>query len=148
MNYLFDTDSVCLLYNTASKNHEAILGRLTSSSDADSFLISGLTLFELEYSLSMAPESKKTEIRNIIIDTKEDFLVVSLKNEVAGIYGQLKAEMKRQKKVKPENMKKHNIDSMIASSAILEGCILVSSDSVYKEIQFVNPDFRHENWTV
>ena len=40
------------------------------------------------------------------------------------------------------------IDVMMAAAAITEGCILVSADTVYIEVQGFNTGLQLENWIV
>jgi predicted nucleic acid-binding protein len=42
--------------------------------------------------------------------------------------------------------KLHNIDLMIAATAISEECILVSRDSIYPDVQKLHPELKIESW--
>ena len=40
----------------------------------------------------------------------------------------------------------HNIDLIIAATALATGCTLVSGDALYREFQASHPDLALENW--
>ena len=42
-------------------------------------------------------------------------------------------------------MERHNIDFMLASSAVIENAVLVSNDSIFPIIQNLYRNFMHEN---
>jgi hypothetical protein len=58
----------------------------------------------------------------------------------------LKKALKKDRGLKKENIKKFNIDLMIASVAITEECVLISADAVYQELRQINPDLKLINW--
>ncbi len=62
------------------------------------------------------------------------------------MFGKIKKSIKDLKGLNKENLKKHNIDLMLAASAISESCILVSADKIYQDIQQIYPNLQLENW--
>jgi len=62
------------------------------------------------------------------------------------LFGVLKKAIKDSRKLNKESIKKHNVDIMLAATALVENCILVSADSIYIEIQRLNPKLVLENW--
>ena len=66
----------------------------------------------------------------------------------AKAFGNLKAQYKKETGSKQNSWDQHNIDFMIASSALSEDFILVSNDKIFQHIQSLIPDFKTENWAV
>ncbi len=148
MDYLFDTDTLNFFYKKSLPQHEAILKNILNLNDADSLKTTVLNICELEYSLKLAPQNKQTEIKTLLQKVKHQFCVCSLTLKTASVYGELKASLKITKNVNSKQMKKHNIDILIASIGLAENAIVVSSDSIYRDIAKIRPDFRYENWLV
>ena len=144
--YLFDSDSISDLYDQSSKGHLKIFEKLSSLKDTDDVYISILTLYEFEYGYANAPDEKKTAVRKKIEDAQKDFEVLPLPKESSQLFGVLKKAIKDSRKLNKESVKKHNIDIMLAATAMVENCILVSADSIYVEIQRLNSKLILENW--
>jgi len=144
--YLFDSDSISDLYDQSSKGHLKIFEKLSSLKDTDDVYISILTLYEFEYGYANAPDEKKMVVRKKIEDAQKDFEVLPLPKESSQLFGVLKKAIKDSRKLNKESVKKHNIDIMLAATAMVENCILVSADSIYVEIQRLNSKLILENW--
>ena len=149
MRYLLDTDTVSLSYDASREpEHSRILRRLSLLREFDILLVSVLSLYELEYSFENAPPDKVSKIRGTIEDLKRELEVAGLKMESSSLFGQLKANLRRKTNTGSQQMKKHNIDLMIASTAIAEGAVLISADSIYPKLAEIEPRLRYENWAV
>ena len=72
--------------------------------------------------------------------------IIPLDETIAPDFGQIKAKLKERKGVPRNQMRKHNIDIMLASTAICRTFVLVGADRLYAEIADLNPLFRFENW--
>jgi predicted nucleic acid-binding protein len=144
--YLFDSDSVSDFYDKSSDGYTKICENLSSLEDTDEVYISILTLYEFEYGYANAPDEKKTVIMKKIEEAQKDFEVLPLLKEGSQLFGVLKKAIKDSRKLNKESVKKHNIDIMLAVTAIVENCILVSADSIYVEIQRLNSKLILENW--
>lgn len=68
--------------------------------------------------------------------------------QTAPIFGELKSRLKREKQLSRRAMRKHNIDIMLASTAIGASATLIGMDRIYHDIAEFNPLFRFENWLV
>lgn len=74
----------------------------------------------------------------------------------AEIFGELKSayrhRLEKDRNLKKKEMEKHldyhSIDLIIASSALEQGTILVSNDSIFTIFEEIYPDLKVENWTV
>ncbi|MDM8525058.1 PIN domain-containing protein [Desulfococcaceae bacterium HSG8] len=150
MRYLLDSDAINILYDDQrGKHHEIIHRRISQLRDEDELQTSVLVLFELEYSFFNAPDNKKGRIRNTISSVLYDFdAILSLDRAIAPVFGKLKAILKKEKNLTRKEMRKHNIDIMLASSAISASSVLIGTDSIYMDISKLNSAFRFENWLI
>jgi predicted nucleic acid-binding protein len=120
MKYLFDSNTISDLYDTTSKQHSKIVEKLNAFDDTDSVAISIVSIYELEYAYCNAPEDKKVIIRNDINHLKSHFEIVPLSLSNAEVFGVLKKKFRDSRMISQENIKKHNIDIMLANCAICE----------------------------
>jgi predicted nucleic acid-binding protein len=146
MRYLLDSDIVTDLYDKSAANHRKIAGRLAALDDTDEVCISILTVYEFEYGLANAPEDKRDAIGKKVAEAQNDFEVLPLSSAGAKSFGMLKRALKDRRALTHEGAKKHNIDLIIAATALAEGCTLVSADAVYREFQTTHPDLTLEDW--
>jgi predicted nucleic acid-binding protein len=148
MKYLLDSNTISDLYDKGSDTRGAILDKLGRLPDDDGVYISILALYEFEYRHANAPDDVKPAIRAQIGMMREDFEVLPLCESAATIYGHLKKSLRISRLIKPENMKKHNVDLMLAATAIVSRATLVSADGVFAELRNLNTSLRTEDWTL
>ena len=146
MKYLLDSNTVSDIYNTASDNHNRIIQKLLALKENDDIFISILTLYEFEYAFANSPTHKKNEIRATTWQMQQDFIVLPLSSTAAEIFGDLKKSLKELRNIKPENLKKHTIDLIIAASALNHQTVLISDDKIYNDIQLIKSELILENW--
>ena len=146
MKYLLDSNTVSDFYDKYSAGHPEICTKLSSLDDSDTLCISILTLYEMEYGYANAPAEKKEILRQKITEVQQDFQVLPLSADGARLFGELKKSLREFRGLKKENIKKFNIDIMLAAVAVTEGCVLVSSDAVYPELQQFNSALKLNNW--
>ncbi|MFZ2727586.1 MAG: type II toxin-antitoxin system VapC family toxin [Methylococcaceae bacterium] len=147
MKYLFDSNTLSDLYNVNSAQHHSISKKLSQLSNSDELAISIVTLYELEYAYHNAPDTKKMIIRNDINHLKQNFIILPLSAKSAEVFGLLKKKFKDLALISKENIKKHNIDIMLASVAICEPCVLISADKIYSSLQTLTNGLYVEDWT-
>jgi predicted nucleic acid-binding protein len=147
MNYLLDSNTISDFYDKDSANYPKILNKIAHLKNTDNVAISILTLYELEYGLANAPDHKKAVIEQKIIEVQTDFAIFPLSKKGAKAFGGFKKAIKENKMLNKENIKKHNIDLMIAATAVVENCILISADTIFPEIVNVDARLKLENWT-
>lgn len=150
MKYLFDSDTLSFLYHNKERAEKIfILQKLKKLQSTDQLFVSVLTFFELEYSIANAPDLlKKQELRNTLehLKYRSAFFSLPIREEMAYLYGEIKSVLKEKENISRENIKKCNIDIMIASAALYEGCIVVSGDDIYHKISKHKPELQAECW--
>lgn len=146
MNFLFDTNTLAFLYDENAENHAKIYHKFSTLKSSDSLYVSILSLYEMEYSIFNGEPDKQSFFRETFKSLRGDFQVLPLPESGAQIYGQLKAYLKSQRNINRKNIKIHSIDLMLASQAIVEGCILVSGDGIFEGIGKINSKFLFQNW--
>jgi len=147
MNYLLDSNTVSDLYDKWSKDHAKISQKLCSLPDSDTVYVSILTFYELEYGWANAPHDKKGVIRQKIREVQQDFEMFPLSLQGAKVFGDLKKIVKDSRSPSKENMKKYNVDLMLAATAISVNCILVSADTLYTDLQRLHQTLQLTDWT-
>lgn len=148
MRYLIDTNILSYLDDRNSVFHRKVKERFSFLSDNDEVFISVLTIYELEYSVSLAAPNKAERLRKLVNSFRKHFPVVSITDKGAKAFGELKSKYRKDTGNKQKSLDQHNIDFMIASSALSEGLILVSNDSIFQRIQSLAPDLKTENWAI
>lgn len=92
------------------------------------------------------PADKQEALGKKIIEAQCDFEVLPLSSDGAKRFGELKKTLRDRRSLTQEGAKKHNIDLMIAATALAVGCTLVSGDAAYRELQASHPDLNLEGW--
>ena len=147
MKYLLDFNVISALFDNESINHDKIVEKFENLDDDNELYLSVLTLFEFEYSFFCCVDVKKqAEIRSTIETISSDLNKIGITEAESKIFGEIKSLIKNVTKKKPENMRKLNIDIMIASSALSNSCVVVSGDKIFKTISEVYPQAKFENW--
>lgn len=146
MRYLLDLDIISDFYEISSPAHVHIRRRLASLRDADSVSVSVLSLYEMEYGLANARVDEKPALRQRIQNVQTRFPILELSLEAAQVFGQLKKSLVDSRGLKKKASKSHNIDIILAATAVAESCVLVSADSLYRDLQVFEPNLQLENW--
>lgn len=146
MRYLLDSNTLSDLYEISSPAHSKILSRVASLSEEDSLSVSILALYELEYGLANARAEKKPVLRQRIKNVQARFSIFELSLDAAQIFGRLKKALVDSRGLKDKARKSHNVDIIIAATAVAESCVLVSADSLFRDLQALEPSLQIENW--
>ena len=146
MTYLLDSNTISELYDSSAAQHATISKHISALSNQDQLCISIVSLYELEYGWANAPDEKKPALRQAITDIQADFGVLALSAQGANVFGDLKKRLKEARSPSKENMKKFNVDLMLAAAALTVQCVLVSADAMYRELQRYHSALRIENW--
>ncbi|MBF0488257.1 MAG: hypothetical protein HQK98_08875 [Nitrospirae bacterium] len=89
---------------------------------------------------------KKYLLDTNIISYLDDPLI-NLSAESAQIFGNVKSMYKENIGIGRKELDRHNIDFILAASAITKKAVMVSNDSIFEKIKGIYPDFQFENWT-
>lgn len=146
MRYLLDSDSLSDLYNPDAPGHSAIAQKVTALGELDQVVLSILALYEAEYGCANAPDEKKSVIRQRISHMQRRFEILPLTPEAANLFGTLKVGLSQFRGLSSKGSKFHNMDVMLAATAVAENCILVSADSLYSDLCKVNSSLQLEDW--
>ena len=150
MKYIFDLDTLTYLSDPDSPFFKITSKKASQLTPSDVPCISILTLYELQYSLSNTSDSDiREKIRELINWLNEDFEILPLSSSGAEYYGQLKQGFRQKTGINRTAIKKHNIDLILASTALEYDCILVAMDGIYSNhLVKINSNFKTQNWTV
>jgi predicted nucleic acid-binding protein len=148
MKYVLDTNIVSYSINRRSPFHTNVIAHLSRIAESDTICISVLTFYEAEYGiLSVTPEHKErvSKAREIML-RPFDILPVSI--EGAHTFGHIKRAYRKKTGISQKILDQHNIDFILASSAIAENATLVSNDKIFLSVRDIEPTLRLENWAV
>ncbi len=148
MKYLLDSNTLSDFYNDKSAGYSAIVSHMENLKETDEIYVSILSLYEFEYRFANAPDRIKPQIRTQIHAVCANFVVLSLPEAGADIFGKLKKQLHMLRNMKPENLKKYSIDLMLAATAIVYDCMLISEDGVFSDLKTAHTGFRTANWLI
>jgi predicted nucleic acid-binding protein len=148
--YLLDSDIITYLEEKSSSFHSAVVSHLSSLSDDDEVYISILTLYEMQYGIACVKEEpgKHKKFLAVQESIKRRFTILSLSEKGAEIYGDIKALYRKKTGIKSKPIKKHDVDFILASTAVEYGLILVSNDSIFQQIKNISNNLQVENWAI
>jgi len=154
--FLLDTNAVIHLSRKEAEHHEKIKAKMLEKAlQVDIRIsISIVSLYELEYGVAHTNnEEIISESRRIIESIKKDreITIFSLTEAGAEIFGEIKEQYRKEKGIGKKALQKHNIDLIIAATAIEAGATLVSQDNkdkIFEILKSVRDDFEWEDWTL
>jgi predicted nucleic acid-binding protein len=149
MKYLLDTNILSYLEEQSSSFHARTKEHFFRLSDEDEIFIPILILYELRYSVSAAPPEKTERLKALINSYLEQFPVMPITERGSEIFGDIKAKYRDKRPgINQKALDQHNIDFILASSAIAEDAVLVSNDKIFLAIKDIEPSLKLENWAV
>ena len=149
MKYLLDTNILSYLEEQTSPFHARTKGCFFQLSDEDEIFIPILILFELRYSVSAASPEKTQRLKDLVRSYREQFPIMPITERGSEIFGEIKAKYRNERPgINQKALDQHNIDFILASSAIAEDATLVSNDKIFVAIRDIEPSLKLENWAV
>jgi predicted nucleic acid-binding protein len=149
--FLFDTNALSSLTIEGNDGHDKILSKVASLNENDELYASILSLYEMEYGMKHAKdESIIKKMWLAIQSVKDEFQIVPLTNSGAKIFADIKEQYRETKNIGKKALIKHNVDLIIAATAIEIGAILITNDTkdaIPIIIKTCRPDFDWEDWT-
>lgn len=82
----------------------------------------------------------------VLAEVRNNFSILPLYDDASVLFARLKQFYRDTHGLSKDQMKKHNIDFLIAATAIRTDSVLVSTDSIYSVLMKAEPDLRVENW--
>lgn len=140
--YLLDTNIVSYLADPSSPFHERVADAIRSLPDESRLAISLLTLYELTYGQVRDPGR-----RHLLAIVREEGVGVLAPSEAgAEIFAGLKDAYRLHTGARDRELVRHNVDLILASTAIVEGAVLVSNDGIFAALSRLEPRLEVENW--
>ena len=146
--YLLDTNIASYFADDFSPFHSAVANRISNLGNHESVYLSMLTIYELQHAVSCVEVNLAEKFLNTKKMLTQIFEIVNLSETGAEIFGKVKARYRKSTGISQKALERHNIDIMLAASAISENAVLVSNDRIFERIQEIYPDLLIDNWTV
>ena len=140
--YLLDTNIVSYLADPSSPFHERVAQAIRSLPDESQLAVSLLTLYELAYGYARDPGHS----RLLAILREAGVGVLAPSEPGAAIFAQLKNAYRLRFGARERELVRHNVDLILASTAISEGAVLVSNDAIFNTLAEIDPRLVVENW--
>lgn len=148
MQYLLDTNIVSYLLDSNSVFHTRITEKLANLPNESNIYISVMSLYEIEYGIASAKSDSERKKYQIARDLLLDFFgVLPATKKETQLFGILKSTYQRATGINKNALARHNVDFIIASTAISNEAILVSNDHIFFDLQRHYTPFKIENWT-
>jgi len=154
--FLLDTNAIIHLSRRKAEHHEKIKAKILSKAFQTNDVKIGasiVSLYELEYGMAHADNKEiASESRLVIESIKNDkeITIFSLTEKGAQIFGEIKEQYRKEKSIGKKALQKHNIDLIIAATAIETEATLISQDNkdqIFEILKKVRDDFKWEDWT-
>lgn len=147
--YLLDTNIISYLKDPYSDHYDIVGRRLLNLADDTDVCVSILTLFEIEFGLSLSStEEVKSFMRETLQLIDTHFTILPITKQGAKLFGELKVNYIRKYGIKTKTAKRDDVDLILASTAISENAVMVSNDTLFNKLQIINQDLKYENWTL
>lgn len=144
--YILDTNIVSDL-QTDSEVGSKILEKLKNLDANDEVFVSIVVLYELVYGLNnISDEEQKKAVEQGIAFIKEYLSIIPLDMKEVDIFAKLKTKYKQATGINKNAIKRHNLDLLIASTAIAMDAIIVSDDGIFEKLVGIEPMLKYENW--
>lgn len=145
--YLLDTNIITYLYQADSLFHQTVSNHMLKLAHNAEIYVSLLSLYEIEYGIALSTNKRiKDDFISMLKSIQQKFPILPLCKKGSEIFGVLKAGYMKQTGITKEAVKRHDIDFMIAGSAIAENAVLISNDKIFKQLKKIHSDFLLENW--
>jgi len=149
--FLFDTNALSSFTRESNDGYHAISSKVASLNDSDELYASILSIYEMEYGVLHAKEQNIiAEMKEAIQFVKDEFQIVPLTDNGAKIFADIKEQYREKKDLGKKALIKHNVDLMIAATAIEIEAVLITNDTkdaIPIIIKACRSDFEWEDWT-
>ena len=147
--YILDTNFLGSLEDSDSPEYKKIFRKLSSLTDDDEVCVSIISIYEYYYGIFNAPDDDLSQKLLKAKDTVlELFTVFPLTLKSAELYGKIKTAYKKKTGATRAGMRRHNIDFILAGTALEQQAVIVSKDNIFSKIQEFEPALQVENWEI
>jgi predicted nucleic acid-binding protein len=146
MKYVLDTNIVSCSINRRSPFHHHVTGKLSRLSENDAVCISVLTFYEAEYGVLSVPAEHRERVGKARELMLRLFDILPVPASGAESFGRIKLAYRNKTGIPQKLLHQHNIDFILASSALAENAVLVSNDRIFAAIAEIEPALQLENW--
>ena len=140
--YLLDTNIISYLADPSSPFHDRVEAAIRSLSDESRLAVSLLTLYELAYGNARDPGRS----RLLSIVREEGIAVLAPAEAGAEVFARLKNAYRLRTGARERELVRHNVDLILACTAVVEGAVLVSNDGIFATLAELDPLLAVENW--
>lgn len=145
--YLLDTDILSYIGDDKSLYNDRIIQHLFSLDPDDILHVSDISIYEYQAGLYFLDEKDRKRIANGFNNIMKFISTLPLHSEKGGIiFGNIKKQYQRKTGINDTAIKKHTIDMIIASEAIVNNMTLVCNDKIFKTIAESQSDLQIEYW--
>lgn len=151
--YLLDTNILIYLEESDSPFHQNVINNISNCTDEDVLAVSVLSFYELEYGIATRanrfPSKQIEQSQQALAEFQEGFQVLPLLLSASKQFAQLKTKYRTKFQDSPpaHAPKKHDIDFLIAATALDQDAVLISGDMIFEKLQAINPNLKLRNWT-
>ncbi len=148
--YLLDTNAVSSLTQEHSNDYEKISAKVASLEGE--LYISILSIYEMEYGAFHADNpdiAHQARLAIQLIKDEDEITILPLTEAGAEIFGEIKEQYRQEKGIGKKALQKHNVDLMLAATAIEVEATYVSHDNkdrIFEILQNLRDDFDWEDW--
>jgi predicted nucleic acid-binding protein len=148
---LLDTNAVSSLTQEHSEDYEKISAKVESLEVK--LYVSILSIYEMEYGASHADDpdiAHKARLAIQLIKDEDEITILPLTEKGAEIFGEIKEQYRKEKGIGKKALQKHNVDLVLAATAIEVGATFVSHDNkdrIFEILKNIRNDFDWEDWT-
>lgn len=144
--YILDTNIISTLQSDTEYGLK-VLEKLKQLNSIDEVYVSIVVLYELVYGLNYITDpSEKIAVEKGIGFIKEYLSIVPLDMKEVDIFARLKTKYKESTGIHKNAIKRHNLDLLIASTAIALDAVIVSNDKIFEKLSVMEPVLKYENW--
>jgi predicted nucleic acid-binding protein len=147
--YILDSNFLGTLEDSDSPEYKEIFRKLSSLPDEDEVCVSIISIYEYYYGIFNAPDESLSQQLLKTKDTiLELFTILPLSLKSAELYGKIKTAYKNQTGATRAGMRKHNIDFILAGTALEQQAVIVSKDNIFSKIQEFEKGLQVEDWAI
>jgi predicted nucleic acid-binding protein len=120
--------------------------KLASLPDGSEVSFSMISAYEYQHGIAKARKSIAENLKKAWQTFLELFEVLPLTLKGAEIFGEIKTQYEKYTGIGKKEIKRHNADFILASTAIEKDAAIVSDDKIFEIIQRFYPSLKVENW--